>query len=82
MTNQISIHEALAPIRRYEFQALEKLVNDMSVELRLLVSFAVNEGSNSVEISRLLELSDRYDRLSMEVLTETVNRLHLMKGAK
>ena len=79
---EVSIHDALAPIRRYEFMALEKLVTDMSVELRLLVSFAVSDGSDAVGIGKLMDLADKYDKLSMEVLAETVNRLRLLRGAK
>jgi len=80
--NPISIHDALAPIRQYEFKALEKLITDMGVELRLLISFAVTDGMDTVHISKLMTLADRYDKLSMEVLTETVNRLRLMKNGK
>lgn len=56
-----SFVDSVEEIRRKEFEILIKIINDIGVELRLLVSLAEQMDSDKVESSKILEVISRYE---------------------
>lgn len=71
----IDFHGSLNKIRKEEFEALYRIINGIGVELRLLVSIAGQDGTGEIDSQRVLDIANRYENESLEVIRKITLKL-------